>query len=307
VLTALVGGAALLAGFTAWQLRTASPLVDLRLFASRGFTWGSVAFAVLSFAMTGALFVLTPYLQVVQGADAQTTGLRLLPMIGAMLVSAAVIGKSSARPGPRVVIAVGMLISAAGLAVLWRAPAGGGYGVPALALAVFGAGLGLSLPVSGTVVLAVLPASRAGAGTALNRALQRLAVCLAPAILGSALNGAYRARLAGLPPAATASVAAAHAVARRLPATAGRTLVSAANHAYVRGMTEVALISAAVLAVGALLVLRFLAGRDPGTARLTPPVPAVPYVSGSHHRGSGLAAAARGVRGRRHPNHPRQT
>jgi MFS transporter, DHA2 family, multidrug resistance protein len=91
VLTALAGGAALLAAFTAWQLRAASPLVDLRLFESRGFTWGSVAFAVVSFAMTGVLFVLTPYLQIVQGADAQVTGLRLLPMIGAMLVSAAVL------------------------------------------------------------------------------------------------------------------------------------------------------------------------------------------------------------------------
>ena len=267
VLTALAGGAALLAAFTARQLREASPLVDLRLFASRGFTWGSVAFALVSFAMTGLLFVLTPYLQIVQDADAQVTGLRLLPMIGAMLVSAAVIEKSSARLGPRVVIAAGMLVSAAGLTALLWAPAGGGYGVPALALAVFGAGLGLSLPVSADVVLAVLPAARAGAGNALNRALQRIAVCLAPAILGSILNGAYRARLAGLPPgisaAATASVAAAHAVARRLPAGVGHRIVSTANHAYLHGLVEVALISAVVLAVGALLVLRFLPGRAP--------------------------------------------
>jgi predicted MFS family arabinose efflux permease len=250
----------------------AAPLVDLRLFASRGFTWGSVAFAVVSFAMTGVLFVLTPYLQVVQGADAQATGLRLLPMIGAMLVSAAVIEKSSLRLGPRTVIAVGMAVSAAGLVVLCWAPAGGGYGVPAVALAVFGAGLGLSLPLSVDVVLATLPARAAGAGNALNRALQRIAVCLAPAILGSVLNGAYRARLAGLPTAATADVAAAHAVARRLPAAAGRPLVSAANHAYLHGVVEVALISVAVLAVGALLVLRFLPGGRSavGESRVSP-------------------------------------
>jgi Na+/melibiose symporter-like transporter len=227
---------------------------------------------VVSFAMTGVLFVLTPYLQVVQGADAQATGLRLLPMIGAMLVSAAVIEKSSLRLGPRTVIALGMAVSAAGLVVLCLAPAGGGYGVPAVALAVFGAGLGLSLPLSADVVLATLPVRAAGAGNALNRALQRIAVCLAPAILGSVLNGAYRARLAGLPAAATASVAAAHAVARRLPAAAGRPLVSAANHAYLHGMVEVALISAAVLAVGALLVLRFLPGgrSTVGESRVSP-------------------------------------
>ena len=266
VLTALAGGAALLATFTAWQLRAACPLVDLRLLASRDFTWGSVAFAVVSFAMTGLLFVLTPYLQIVQGADAQETGLRLLPMIGAMLVSAAVIEKSPGRPGSRIVIAAGMMVSAAGLAVLSRVPAGGGYGLPALALAVFGAGLGLSLPRSADVVLATLPASQAGASNALNRALQRIAVCLAPGILGSVLNGAYRARLAGLPSAATASVAAAHAVARRLPATADRALVNAADHAYLHGMIEVALISAVVLTVGALLVLLFLPGRERGGA-----------------------------------------
>jgi MFS transporter, DHA2 family, multidrug resistance protein len=275
VLTALAGGAALLAAFTARQLRAASPLVDLRLFASRGFTWGSVAFAVVSFAMTGLLFVLTPYLQIVQGADAQVTGLRLLPMIGAMLASAAVIEKSSARVGPRIVIAAGMGISAAGLAILSRAPAGGGYGLPALALAVFGVGLGLSLPLSADAVLATLPAGQAGAGNALNRAVQRIAVCLAPAILGSVLNGAYRARLAGLPAAATASVAGAHTVARRLPAAAGRPIVSAADHAYLHGMVEVAVISAVVLAVGAVLVLLFLPGRSasPGQAdetRLSP-------------------------------------
>lgn len=56
----------------------------------------------------------------------------------------------------------------------------------------------------------------AGAGNALNRALQRIAVCLVPAILGSVLNGTYRARLAGLPSAATASAATAHAVAHRM-------------------------------------------------------------------------------------------
>jgi MFS transporter, DHA2 family, multidrug resistance protein len=272
VLASLAGGALLLAGFAAWQLRAASPLVDLRLFGRRGFTWGSVAFAIVSFAMTGALFVLTPYLQLVQGADAQMTGLRLLPMIGAMLVSAAVMRKSAARLGDRLVIAAGMLISGAGLAVLSRAPAGGGYGVPALALAVFGAGLGLALPLSADAVLAVLPASAAGAGNALNRAVQRIAVCLAPAVLGSVLNGAYRTWLAGAPAlagvsraeraAAASSLAAAHAVAGRQPA-AGRAIAAAADHAYLHGMVVAAVISAVVLAAGALLVLLFL----PGNAR----------------------------------------
>jgi MFS transporter, DHA2 family, multidrug resistance protein len=279
VLASLAGGAVLLGVFIAWQLRVRSPLVDLRLFASRGFTWGSIAFAVVSFAMTGALFVLTPYLQVVQGADAQLTGLRLLPMIGAMLATAAVIEKSAGRLGVRTVIAAGLLVSGAGLVLLGLAPAGGGYGVPGAALAVFGAGLGLSLPLSADTVLATLPPEQAGAGNALNRALQRLAVCLAPAVLGSILNDTYRARLAGFgaDEMVGASVAGAHAAARSLPGAAGQALVRAADHAYLAGMIRAVVLAAAVLAVCVPLVLRFLPGRgpaEPGAGPTAEPQPA---------------------------------
>jgi hypothetical protein len=69
--------------------------------------------------------------------------------------------------------------------------------------------------------------------------------------------------LAGLPPAArttaTASVAGAHAVAHRLGS--GGSLISAADHAYLHGMIEVALVSAIVLAACAPLVLLFLPER----------------------------------------------
>src|ERR1700677_648439 len=239
VVLALGGGVGLLCGFVYGQARSGSPLIDLRLFASRGFTWGSAAFAVVSFAMTGLLFVLTPYLQIVRGADAQLTGIRLLPMIGAMLASAAVIEKSAARLGVRLVICAGMLICCAGLALLLLAGPDSGYGTVALALAVFGIGLGLSLPLSADAVLATLPPSQAGAGSALNRALQRIAVSLAPAVLGSVLASAYRGSL-------------------------GRAHAAAAYRAYTHGMHLTALVSIAVLAVTALLVAAFLPDRRYG-------------------------------------------
>jgi MFS transporter, DHA2 family, multidrug resistance protein len=239
VVLALAGGAVLLGAFVYGQARSSSPLIDLRLFTSRGFTWGSAAFAVVSFAMTGLLFVLTPYLQLVRGADAQLTGIRLLPMIGAMLASSAVIEKSAARLGVRLVICAGMLICCAGLALLLLAGVDSGYGAVALALAVFGIGLGLSLPLSADAVLATLPPSRTGAGSALNRALQRIAVSLAPAVLGSVLASAYRGSL-------------------------GRAHDAAADRAYTHGMHLTALVSIAVLAVTVLLVAAFLPGSRTG-------------------------------------------
>jgi len=84
----IVGGLVLVLAFVVWQLRTRVPLVDLNLFKNRRFSLATLAFMVVGFAMTGVMFVLTPYLQVVQGNDAQGTGVRLLPMIGSMIVGA---------------------------------------------------------------------------------------------------------------------------------------------------------------------------------------------------------------------------
>jgi len=218
------------------------------------------------------LFVLTPYLQLVQGSDAEATGARLLPMIAAMLAAAAVSEKVLGhRFGARVLVPAGMLVSTAGLILLAFVRAGSGYGAVALALTVFGLGLGVSLPLSVDIVLTSLPRGQTGVGNAMSRTLQSIASALGTAILGSVLNAAYRGRLAsGLGAltgrarsAATSSLAGAHAVAGRLPAGPGQALAGAANHAYSHGMTQTAIVSATVLAVATVAAALFLPGGRP--------------------------------------------
>lgn len=215
VLAGLLGGAALTGLFGLRQHAFAAPLIDLQLFRNRLFSWGTAAFAVISFAMTGTLFILTSYLQSVQGNDAQGTGLRLLPMIAALIAAAAASDTLAARIGVRLAIPAGMTLSAAGLLVLARVTATSGYGIVAVALVIFGAGLGLGLPLAADAVLGTLAPHQTGMGNALSRALQSVGVALGTAILGSVLNSAYRGtlagHLAGLAPAArtaaTASIA----------------------------------------------------------------------------------------------------
>ena len=269
VLASLLGGLVLTGLFVLRQCASAAPLIDLRLFRDRLFSWGTAAFAVISFAMTGVLFVLTPYLQSVQGNDAQGTGLRLLPMIGALIAAAAASEWFGARIGIRCVIPAAMVLSAAGLLVLARATASGGYGIVALALVIFGSGLGLGLPLAADAVLGTLPPHQAGTGTALSRTLQSIGVALGTAILGSVLNSAYRnaltGRLAVLPPvarnAAAASIAGAHGVAARLPAPAGRLLAQAANTAYAHGVAHATAVGACLLVTGAILCAILLPGK----------------------------------------------
>jgi DHA2 family multidrug resistance protein-like MFS transporter len=270
VLASLLAGAALTGLFTVRERASAAPLIDLRLFRNRLFTWGTAAFAVISFAMTGALFILTPYLQSVQGNDAQGTGLRLLPMIAALIAAAAAGEPLAARAGVRFVIPAGMALSAAGLLVLARVTASSGYGIVALALVIFGAGLGLGLPLAADAVLGTLAPHQSGMGNALSRAVQSVGVALGTAILGSVLNSAYRntlaGHLAGLTPAsrtaATASIAGAHAIAARQPGPAGRLLTQAADTAYAHGITHATAVGAGLLVICAILCAALLPAKQ---------------------------------------------
>jgi EmrB/QacA subfamily drug resistance transporter len=268
VLASLLGGIALTGLFALRQRASAAPLIDLQLFRNRLFSWGTAAFAVISFAMTGVLFILTPYLQSVQGNDAQGTGLRLLPMIGALIAAAAASETLAARIGVRFVIPAGMALGAVGLLVLTRVTASSGYGIAALALAIFGSGLGLGLPLAADAVLGTLAPHQTGMGNALSRALQSVSVALGTAILGSILNSAYRntlaGHLAGLTPAArnaaAASIAGAHGIAARLPGRAPA-LTAAANSAYAHGIGYAAAVGASLLIACAIFCTALLPGK----------------------------------------------
>jgi EmrB/QacA subfamily drug resistance transporter len=269
VLTAIVGGLIVLACFVAWDLRQASPFVDLRNFRSSAFTWSTMAFVMTGFALFGVMFIMTPYIQLILGNDAQGTGIRLLPLIAGVAVGAAIGYVIASRSSARVAVTLGLLISAAGLLIFSRVGADTGYGLVAVALAVIGLGLGIALPTTLDVILGILPASQTGAGTALTRALQQVAASLGVAILGSILDTAYQHQLAphvaSLPDiarnAAEGSIAGAIAIASRLPASFGTPIASAAKSAYTSGMAEVTLVSAALMVLTAIAIALFLPSR----------------------------------------------
>lgn len=193
----LVGlGIVLVLLFVQWERAVGSPLVDLQLFRSRAFTSGAVLAAVVSFVMMGLLFALPLHAQAVAGLDAQGSGLRLLPLIGGILVTALPSGPLAQRVGAGPVVAAGMVVLAVGLA--WGATTGlgDGSGFSAAWTAVCGAGLGLSLPTSMDAALGALTAEAAGTGSAVLQALRMVGSSFGAAILGSVLNAGYRSGLA---------------------------------------------------------------------------------------------------------------
>ena len=269
VLVGIIAGAVVLTAFVVWDLRQASPFVDLSNFRSRGFTWATMAFVITGFGLFGVMFILTPFLQIVEGSDAQATGIKLLPLIGGVILGAGAGNVLAARLGQRVAVSAGLAITAAALVGFSQIGAGTSYAPVAVALAVIGLGIGIALPTTLNIILGTLPPTQTGAGSALTRALQQIAATLGVATLGSILNSAYQGQigphLASLPAAARqaalGSIAGAHAVAAHLPSAIGAAVVGAANQAYVHGLSEVMLVSAALVLATAILIAIFLPSR----------------------------------------------
>ena len=68
------------------RAQPSEPLLPLRLFSNRSLTIGSVVVTVNFFALFGALFFMTLFLQNLQGFSPLATGVRTLPLSAAMVV-----------------------------------------------------------------------------------------------------------------------------------------------------------------------------------------------------------------------------
>jgi MFS family permease len=113
VVVPLGAGTLLVALFVVRALRTAEPLVDLRLLRVRSFAASSVLMFAGGLTMFGGMFLLPLYYQQVRGAGVVTAGLLLAPQgLGALL--ARVSGSLADRLGPRPVVVAGLLLSALG-------------------------------------------------------------------------------------------------------------------------------------------------------------------------------------------------
>ena len=256
------------------------PLIELKLFRSAGFTWGTALATLVSFAMFGILFAMPQYFQEVRGVNAMGSGLRLLPMIGGMVIG--MIGGTrlaSPRPGagpagpwaPRAsvkaLVTVGFTLMAVMLAVGATTTISSGTGFAAGWFAAFGLGLGLAMPQTMNAALSALSAERSGSGSALISALRQVGATIGVAVLGTVLNTVYRGHLdvTGLPAAAAAgarsSVVEGVGVAHRLGSAA---LLGSARSAFVTGMDTMLWVCGGIALASAILAVIFLPRRADG-------------------------------------------
>ena len=265
-LVGMLAGTLLLGAFAAWERRLArrpggQPLVDLGLFRSTSFTWGTILAAVGVFALFGVLFTAPQYFQAILGTDAMGSGLRLLPLMGGLAVGAGLADRVAARLGVRATVTLGFVLLAAGLGVGATTAVTSGTGFVSLWTPVVGLGMGLALATASAAALGALSPEHAGVGSAVIQAVNKAGAPFAAAILGSVLNATYRGRLdlAGLPAGVAGtvrdSVFAGVAAARQLDSP---WLLHAVHGAFVDGMDVMLWVCAAIAVAGAVLAVVFL-------------------------------------------------
>jgi EmrB/QacA subfamily drug resistance transporter len=264
-LAEIAAGFAALGIFAWWELRTAHPLVDLRIFTSRAFSTAAAAVTVIFFALFGSLFVLTQYLQLVHGYSPLSAGLRALPFafaIGAMSPVSPILAR---RFGTRLVIPAGMALMGLGLLDLSTVGVHTSYPPMALAIAIMGAGMGMVMAPASTTIMTTVPAHQAGAGSAINDTIREVGGALGIAVVGSLAAAVYRSRLTHVLVAqhapglvvhvATGSVAAADITGRQVGGAAGSELVAAAHSAFVNAMAMGVRAAAGVALVSAVAAI----------------------------------------------------
>jgi EmrB/QacA subfamily drug resistance transporter len=192
---AVVAGVALVA-FVLWELRHPRPVLDVRRFTDRRFAGSNLAVALFFLAVFGAFYYLTQHLQFVLGYDALDTGLRMLPLAGAVFVGSALTGYLTPRVGMKWTVTAGMVGGTAALALLTGVDSGSSYGDFVAPLIVLGLAIGLALSPCTDAIMGAFPESELGVGGAVNDTSLELGGSLGIAILGSLLATSYSGHLA---------------------------------------------------------------------------------------------------------------
>ncbi|HEY5473714.1 MAG TPA: MFS transporter, partial [Candidatus Limnocylindrales bacterium] len=264
--TAVVTGALFL-----WtELRSTSPMLQLRFFQNRTFAAAATVAGFISFGMFGIFFFLTLFLQNVQGYSAFQMGLRSLPMTGAIIIVAPLAGQIAGRIGPRIPMTVGLTIVGVGMLLMQRISPDMPYSALWWNLMMLGVGMGLVMTPMTAAVMGAVPRERAGMASATSNASREVGGVFGIALLGAIVTHWFAKDLASslaglhLPAAVKAHVVtlAAHGggtAARSLPAgvDAAR-LHSVIDSAFVSGMHVAFWVSAGVLLSGAVLSAVFV-------------------------------------------------
>ena len=265
----LIGAAVVGLLFVLRERRAQQPLLPLRLFRSASLSAGTGLVVLLMFALFGAMFFMTFYLENVHGLDPVAAGVRLLPMTGMLIVGAPLSGLAISKIGPRLPIVTGMALAAVALFGLSRLGATSSPNDTIVWFLLLGLGLSPVMVGATDVIVGNAPVELAGVAGGLQSTAMQVGGTLGTAVLGAVMAARIGSVLpvswhaAGLPALSAGQLAqvksavsvGAAPVTASTPRQVAGVITDISHATFASGMHTAFLVAAAVALAGAVIGL----------------------------------------------------
>jgi len=194
--------AALLAALVWVERRAPDPVLPLHLLRDRLFAVACLHGVLAGWAMFGSLTYVPLFVQAVLGTSATVAGSTLTPLMLSWVLASIISSRLLLVMRFRPLIIGGMLLLVAGTFLLSRAGANSSYFSLAVALALMGIGMGLSIPIFLIAVQSTVPRRDMGAATSTLQFTRSMGGTIGVSVMGAALSLflAANLRAAGIPP-----------------------------------------------------------------------------------------------------------
>lgn len=257
--------------FVVVEQHASEPIIPLELFGHWTFTSNIVFAMIMGVGMFGGLIYLPIYLQAVKGYSATESGLAMLPLVVGIFSTSISGGQIMSRTGRYKWMPIsGATLVGAALFALSRLAVDTPYGLIAVYMFFFGAGLGLTMQVVVTAVQNSVERRHMGTATASVTFFRSMGGAIGTAMFGAILNTRLASYLIEVVPAGAQSQLEA-ASASINDVTAIQTLPEPIKgwvlSAFTSAMDDVFLYAVPFMGVALVIALTMrekpLAGRDP--------------------------------------------
>ena len=254
VLIALIGGLISIILFVFWQLRTASPTLDMKLFKNRAFSISSLTLTLTFLAMSGVFFSMSQLMQLILGFSALESSLAIIPLMLPMMFLSPFIPAIVKKFGARLVITVGLLLTAVAFVAMSTWTQDMTYWHLFFVMFVMMLGISAAMTPGTNILMASVPRNRSGMGSAMNDTTRELGGALGVAVLGAVLSAVYEKNIAETANAFTgaakegleSSLAVALNIAGQLGPMAD-SVAMAAKTAWMDGLSVASLVAAGII------------------------------------------------------------
>lgn len=241
--------------FARRQRRVEDPMIDITLFRNAAFSGAVLADFISVFALSGVLFFLAQYLQLVRGLGPFEAGLAQLPAAIAAMLAATLVSAAHRALGRGRAIAAALTVGAVGVGAMAFGEGSDHLIWLLLALVPLGLGIGIAETLSVDAIVTAVPPEKSGAASSISETAYELGIAFGIAVLGSLMTIRYRAGLS-LPGDLTPDVAdhvreSLATAASHLPDDSPTLL--AAQSAFSHAMQDTTLVAGAIMLLAAVV------------------------------------------------------